>query len=285
MKCVVVSCALAVSLLTHQSGRAEEKARQPLRLEWKDNILQITAAWVPGKTVRIWYLEAYCRPGSTDRDWKKTVIPHKTRLISAKDDGSEIKLECTLEDGVVVQHVITGGEDSVEFKLTAYNPTTEESAAHWAQPCIRVGEFTGTAGSPDKYAYVPKCFIFLDGKAAFLPTHPWAKKARYTPGQVWRPKHVDADDVNPRPLSTLTPSNGLIGCVSADGKWLLATAWEPWQELFQGVIRCIHNDFRIGGLKPAEKKTVRGKLWIMPKDFGKLVERYNSELSARKNPS
>ena len=28
----------------------------------------------------------------------------------------------------------------------------------------------------------------------------------------------------------------------------LATAWEPYQELFQGVIVCMHSDFRIGGL-------------------------------------
>ena len=29
----------------------------------------------------------------------------------------------------------------------------------------------------------------------------------------------------------------------------MATAWEPYQELFQGVIVCLHSDFRIGGLE------------------------------------
>ena len=100
-----------------------------------------------------------------------------------------------------------------------------------------------------------------------MPTTPWARTALYTPGQVWCPEGVSRDDVNPRPLSSIVPSNGLIGCVSADGKELLATAWEPYQELFQGVIVCLHSDFRIGGLKPGESKTIRGKIYLMPADF------------------
>ena len=72
-------------------------------------------------------------------------------------------------------------------------------------------------------------------------------RGRYTPGQVWCPEDVSRNDVNPRPLSSLVPSNGLIGCFSGDGKQLMATAWEPYQELFQGVIVCLHSDFRIGG--------------------------------------
>ena len=83
--------------------------------------------------------------------------------------------------------------------------------------------------------------------------------------------------MNPRPLSPIVPSNGLIGCVSADGKELLATAWEPYQELFQGVIVCLHSDFRIGGLKPGESKTIRGKIYLMPADFAALETRYRKD--------
>ena len=86
---------------------------------------------------------------------------------------------------------------------------------------------------------------------------------------MWCPEGVSRDDVNPRPLS-IVPSSGLIGCVSADGKELVATAWEPYQELFQGVIVCLHSDFRIGGLKPGESKTIRGKIYLMPADFAAL---------------
>ena len=50
--------------------------------------------------------------------------------------------------------------------------------------------------------------------------------------------------------------------------------FEPYQELFQGVARCVHSDFRIGGLKPGEKKTIRGKIYIVPNDVPALLARY-----------
>jgi hypothetical protein len=88
---------------------------------------------------------------------------------------------------------------------------------------------------------------------------------------------VDRDDVNPRPLSPLVPSNGLIGCVSSDGKQILATAWEPYQELFQGVIVCLHSDPRIGGLAPGGTKTIRGKIYLVDADPDALVKRYEAD--------
>ena len=88
---------------------------------------------------------------------------------------------------------------------------------------------------------------------------------------------MDRADVNPRPLNPHTPSNGLIGCFSADESMILATAWQPYQELFQGVIRCIHSDFRIGGLAPGETKTIRGKLYLVPADVPRLLARYRAD--------
>ena len=81
-------------------------------------------------------------------------------------------------------------------------------------------------------------------------------------------------DVNPRPLSPTVPSNGLIGCFSGDEKVLFATAWEPYQELFQGVARCLHSDLRIGGLQPGEKKQIRGKIYLLDNDVPALLKRY-----------
>jgi hypothetical protein len=235
--------------------------------------LTIHGAHLPGGELRIQYLEAYCRPGSTDRDWRQTVIPHKTDLVSRSADGKSLELRCTLADGVVVRHEIAAGADEVSFRVAATNPTAKPSDAHWAQPCIRVGTFTGR-GQND---YLPLCFVFIEGRLTRLPTHPWAEKARYTPGQVYCPANVDRRDVNPRPLSLLVPSNGLIGCYSGDGKQILATAWEPYQELFQGVAVCIHSDFRIGGLKPGETKKIRGKIYLLPADGGALLRRYEKD--------
>ena len=172
-----------------------------------------------------------------------------------------------------MRHTIRVEKDAVDFRLVATNPTEKPSLAHWAQPCIRVDKFTGRT----QKTYLEKSFIFLNGQLVRMPTPVWATKARYTPGQVWAPRNVDRNDVNPRPLNPLVPDNGLIGCFSADESMILATAWEPYQELFQGVIVCLHSDFRIGGLNPGQTKKIRGKLYLVDNDVEALLARYRKD--------
>src|SRR5207244_3352922 len=128
-----------------------------------------------------------------------------------------------------------------------------------------------------KETYLGKCFIFENGKLARLPTSNWATRALYTPGQVWAAKGVKRSDVNPRPLNDAAAENALIGCFPADEKMMLAVAFEPCQELFQGVYACLHSDFRIGGLAPGESKKIRGKIYIMPADAEALLARYRKD--------
>ena len=116
-----------------------------------------------------------------------------------------------------------------------------------------------------------------DDKLTRLPTEPWAIEARYVPGQVYAPADVSRDDVNPRPLSERIPSSGLTGCFSANERTILAVAWRPYQEVFQGVITCMHSDFRIGGLRPGETKEIRGKLYIVPGDEAALLTRFAAD--------
>jgi hypothetical protein len=272
---------LLVALCAGTPVQAADAAK-PLAIRWKDNYLTISGPHIPGGDVQVLYLEAYCRPGSTDRDWGETVIGHKTELVSAepKDVPRVIKLRDVLRDGVTVEHTITAGEDEVDFRLVAHNPTKTQSEAHWAQPCIRLDKFTATDPTKARELhppYIRNCFLFVDGKLTRLPTEPWAKDARYTPGQVYVPKGVDRIDVNPRPLSKVVPSSGLCGCFSADGKQILAVAWEPYQEIFQGVITCLHSDFRVGGLKPGETKQIRGKIYLTDAITERLVERYERD--------
>ncbi|HXG48937.1 MAG TPA: hypothetical protein VNO52_15040 [Methylomirabilota bacterium] len=251
-----------------------------LTLSREGHWLLIHGPALPGGSIRINYLEAYCRAGSTDADWvRHTVIPHTNTLVSMSPDRTVLRLRDTLADGLVVEHTIRVGADEVRFDLVARNPTKRRSEAHWAQPCVRLGEFTGfgPAQTPDDSAYLPKCFIFLDGQLSRMPTRDWATQARYTPGQVWCPPQVPRTDVNPRPLSPLVPSHGLIGCFSGDEKWIFATAWEPYQELFQGVARCLHSDFRLGGLGPGETRAIRGRIYIVPNDVPALLRRYTND--------
>jgi len=244
------------------------------------HMLVIRGPHLPGKEIRINYLEAYCRAQSTEADWvEHTVIPHRVEVVSMSDDHRTLRLRDTLADGVTVAHVVTAGPDEVDFRLEAHNPGTKRSEAHWAQPCVRLDQFTGFDPKGQNIDdYLPKCFVFLDGHLTRMPDiRPWATTARYIPGQVWCPKHVPRTDVNPRPLSPLVPTNGLIGAFSADDTTIFATAWEPYQELFQGVARCLHADFRLGGLQPGETKKIRGKIYVVPADASKLVERYAAD--------
>jgi len=271
---------LATVLLASLGCRvsADEPAREGgLTLSWNQEMLTIRGKLIPGGELTVWYLEAFCRPGSTDRDWGETVIPHTSQLLEASPDGRRITLRSQLADGVVVNHLIQAGDDEVDFRVVATNPTQTPSEAHWAQPCIRVDRFTGVPAVRASEDYLPSCFIFVEGKLTRLPTRPWARNARYVPGQVWCPVGVDRNDVNPRPLSPIIPSNGLIGCFSADGSRILATAWEPYQELFQGIIVCLHSDFRLGGLEPGESKSIRGKIYVIPADVEVLLARYRRD--------
>jgi hypothetical protein len=276
--------AAVLLLIAIRSNLAQQS--NPLTIEWEKNFLTIRGE-IPGGELKTLYLEAYCRPGSTDREWRQTVIPHTAEVIESSADGKVIKLRDTLADGVIVEHTVTAGKDDVDFHLIANNPTNKASEAHWAQPCIRVDQFTGTTKADAKAVvpqYARKCFLFVDGQLSRLPTYPWAMTAHYVPGQVYAAPGVDRNDVNPRPLSSIVPTSGLCGCFSGDEKQIMAVAWEPYQELFQGVLACIHSDFRIGGLEPGETKKIHGKIYIVPADVPVLVKRYERDFETQAKP-
>ena len=246
---------------------------RPIQMQWVNNILTLSGDQLKGKEITINYLEAYCRAGSTKADWgRHTVVGHETQLLKSSDDKTYLQLQDTLTDGVRVTHEIRSTSDEVRFEITAHNPTKKRSEAHWAQPCIRLAKFTG--GTQE--SYLEKSFIFLEGELASFPTKNWATEARYTPGQVWCPIGVDRDDVNPRPLSPLVPSNGLIGCFSGDRSRVFGVAFDPYQELFQGVVVCLHSDFRLGGLQPGETKKIKGRIYIAH-DVPTLLKRYQAD--------
>ena len=271
----LLSVVIATAFVTLRAADAPPALTMARDGHW----LVIRGAHLPGGEIRINYLEAYCRAGSTDADWvQHTVLKHTSEFLSLSEDAKVLKLRDTLADGVTVEHTITAGSDEVDFRLTAHNPAATRSEAQWAQPCVRLGPFTGfdpqVTGSKDLDDYLHKCFVFVAGQLTRLPIKPWATQARYTPGQVWCPPHVAVTDVNPRPFSPLTLSNGLIGCFSGDEQWIFAIAFEPYQELFQGVARCVHSDFRLGGLQPGETKQIRGKIYVVPNNVPALLARY-----------
>jgi hypothetical protein len=251
-------------------------AADGMQIVWDKNYLVVSADGRPGGDVRIHYLEAYLRSGSTNQDWRKSMIPHKTRKVSAT--SKRIELQCRVEPSVVVDHVIEAGKDDVTFTITAKNEGDSFVDVQWAQPCMRVDKFMGM--TQDDYFH--RCFIFTERGATLLHETKRTDKALYIPGQVYVPAGIPLADVNPRPISPEKPVNGLIGCYSKDGKTLLATAFDSTQELFQGVAVCIHADFRIGGLKPQESRTIRGKLYWLSNDIPGLLRRYEKDFPSAK---
>ena len=229
---VSVSCSLftrfTVLFLIAQIGLALNLPEsRGITLSWEKNMLSIRDPGLLSGQVQVWYLEAFCRSGSTSQDWGKTVIPHRTHKTEQSQDGKLLRLRSEVEGGVEVLHEIRAGDDDVSFLVTASNHGPEYVDVVWAQPCMRVGDFTGRKQED----YIEKCFIIAGDGLKTLDKTRRAEEALYRGGQVYVPAGIDRKDVNPRPLSPDVPSPNLIGCFSASGDRILAMAFEPCQEV------------------------------------------------------
>lgn len=264
---------LALLVLCFASASLSLAAAPGLAISWTNNMLTVRGAELPGGKVDVWYLEAFCRGDSTHRDWHQTVISHETRLVEAGPDGRGLRLFTIVEPRVEIEHDIRAGLDHVDFEVEMVNRGDAYVDVQWFQPCMRVGEFTGRA----QENYWPRCFIYTKDGFTTLDRTRRTEDAWYRGGQVYVPKGIDLNDVNPRPLSPDRPVNGLMGAISHDDRYLLAMAWDKTQELFQGVIVCVHNDPHVGGLEPGETKRLRGKIYFVENDPEALRRRYEKD--------
>ena len=106
-----------------------------LTLERSGRWVIVHGPHIPGGQFRLNYLEAYCRAGSTNADWKATTIPFQSEVVSLSENRKTLRIRDRLSDGLVVEHTVTAKDDEVEFRLQATNPTAQRSGAHWAQAC------------------------------------------------------------------------------------------------------------------------------------------------------
>jgi len=248
---------------------------QNIKLDYNGRMLSVTHPLLGNKPLKIDCMEAYCKKGSTHHRWDKTIIPQQNKMLSKSPH--EIKVKTSLASGVEVMHRFAVVADEILFEATFTNLTGKPVDVEWMQPCIRVGDFTGLGQDE----YIRKCFIFTKKGLTRLNETNRTEEAIYRGGQVYVPAPINRNDVNPRPLSPDVPTNKLIGCFSADEKALLATAWTDVQELFQGVIVCIHADPHIGGLGPNQTKKIWGKLYIIPNDINELLWRYQRDFETK----
>lgn len=253
-------------------------AADGLHILWTNNLLTISGANLPGQTMNVWYLEAFCRRGSTAREWKETTRPHQTTLLAASPDGQGLKFRTLIEPQIEMRHEIRAGADELDIQFRFTNHGTNDVDLEWFQPaCIRVEKFTGCVQSN----YTGRSFIFTERGLTTLAATRRTEEARYRGGQVYVPAEINLADVNPRPASLDRPVNGLIGCFSADHRWLLATASDRTQELFEGVYVCLHSDPRVGGLKAGEVKKLRSKIYFLKNDPDALLARYRKDFPGK----
>src|SRR5207248_794335 len=151
--------------------------------------------------------------------WGKTIFRHKTSLLSA--DPHRLRFRTMIGPDVEVLHEVHAGKEDIDLRFELKNHGKQAVDVEWFQPaCIRVAEFTGS----NQTNYIQRSFIFTEKGLTTLGKTQRREDALYRGGQVYVPRKVNLEDVNPRPISADQPVNGLIGCFSADGKYLLATA-------------------------------------------------------------
>ena len=248
----------------------------PLAISWTNNLLTVTDSRLPGGKLDIWYLEAFCRTGAHDRDWRKTTLPHKTTLIHA--EPALLRFRTEIQPGIELQHQVRASHDELDLAFEFKNTGNSFVDLQWFEPaCIRVAQFTGCTQSN----YTSQSFIFTSNGLVKLDQLRRTTEALYVGGQVYLPDFVREPDANPRPVCLDHPINGLIGCISADRSWLLATASDHTHELFEGVYVCLHSDPRLNGLAPGETKDRKGKIYLLPNNPQKLLERYRRDFPNR----
>lgn len=264
----------SLGFLLLNSSLLSSPAADALKLSWTNNLLKVTSPALPGGSLDIWYLEAFCRANSRTQNWNQTTIPHKTVLLETSPDHQFLKFRTTVQTNVEVLHTLRSTADEIDITYELTNHGAEPSPIEWFQPaCIRVADFTGRNQSN----YIYRSFIFTDRGLTTLDQTHRTEDALYKAGQVYVPRNINRADANPRPLAGDTPTNGLIGCYSADDKYILATAFDQTHELFEGVYVCLHSDPHIGGLAPNETKKIHGKIYLIPNNIEALLTRYNHD--------
>lgn len=262
-------CLIIAAATTH--------AADGLRVAWTNNILSLESPRLPGGRLQIWYLEAFLRSGANGREWGQSVLKHRTKLVEAAADKLSLKFVTTVATNVTVHHSVHAREDELElvYQLTNAGPTAVD--LQWFLPaCIRVAEFTGR----NQTNFIERTFLYTQAGLTTLDRLRRTTNALYLGGQVYPMPGVPETEANPRPVSPDRPIKGLIGCFSADDRWILATASDRTHELFEGVYVCFHSDPALGGLAPGESKTVRQKVYLVPNDPAALLRRYERDFPA-----
>src|SRR5204863_2162958 len=144
------------ALLKSTRITAASPTTQDPSLDWKENRLSLISPRLPGGKTEIWYLEAFCRRGSTARKWEETVLPQRTTRLDGTGPAAHVRLRSTVAGDVEVLHDLRVVPEGVRLDLELTNHGAQPVDVEWAQPCMQVAGFTGRT----QETYLPNCFLF-----------------------------------------------------------------------------------------------------------------------------
>ena len=119
---------------------------------------------------------------------EQTVIPHKTELVDRPPTAGSSG--CGRGWKTASWSITRSAPAAMRSISGSSRPTRPrvESQAHWAQPCIRVNRYAGTKAEHGSEAYLPRCFIYVDGRPVRMPTKPGPARPSTRPGRSGVPR-------------------------------------------------------------------------------------------------
>jgi hypothetical protein len=274
--------------LTLTWGR-ERYGRGPLEYEF--DVLNVAIPGLPAP-LKLLYIEVFARRSSS-ADLSDHFISFVTEQTSAASDGRRIELRSRLDDGVVIDHVLTAGDGEVDLRLDVHNPTDRASDLEYPAACLPTAEFTGTSRELGSEEFLAKCFITTGNGIRRLTEldEPIAADPQPFPdvvlrGQRWVSSLTrgEGELMNAEEVSSIEPASGLIGCFSADESLIAAVAWEPFHSLDQAALGCVHSHPWVGGVAPGESKTLRGKIYVVS-SIPELLARHSRDFALPEVPA
>jgi len=88
-------------------------------LNWSNKLLTISGPTLPGGKLEVLYPEAFCHRGSTEREWGKTTLRHKTQLVAA--EPNYLRFHTSIEPEVVMLHEVRVVSNGIDLQFTLNN--------------------------------------------------------------------------------------------------------------------------------------------------------------------
>jgi hypothetical protein len=227
-------------------------------------------------------------PGMEVLDPRPPLAPG-TGLWSADSGTGALAFRCAGSGGLEYGGAARPWDDHVDLEFSALNRCAE--AVHGVQPnhCLTLG------GSPDFAARWDLDRLLFPYQGSLVPMSQTSPTPAAKGRKPWllfispagrRPLPY-GDDAGSWWLVDQDASDNVLAVESADGRLLLAYAWDRPDETLMS--NCGNPCLHAGGgasprLEPGESFTWRGRIWLIPSDRAAFMRRYRAERASGFGP-